>query len=152
MKFARAGLLALMLGCGLSLSAASAKVTKVLPHFLDSKGRHTIEPSLYERDAYQVYLREHPNDIYGVRFDVQWKARAVRSKDLRLRLEVRGSNTEEGKPWVVSQALPRAYFFAKWSPITLSRQDYAKTGKIIAWRVTLWDGEKQLAEQKSFLW
>jgi hypothetical protein len=30
--------------------------------------------------------------------------------------------------------------------------EYKKLGELVAWRVTLWDGDKLLAEQKSFLW
>ena len=46
-----------------SLSAASAsdavtgRVVKVLPLLLDLKGQDAISPSLYDRDAYQAYLR-----------------------------------------------------------------------------------------------
>ena len=50
--------------------AAEGKIIKVLPHLLDKKGRHTLSPSLYERDAYQAKLRTHPEDISALRFDV----------------------------------------------------------------------------------
>src|ERR1051326_4940456 len=55
-------------------SAATGGVVKVLPQFLDLKGRSAISPSLYDRDAYQAHLREHTNEISGIRFAVQWKA------------------------------------------------------------------------------
>ena len=42
-------------------SARVARITKVLPHLLDDKGRHTLSPSLYERDAYQAELRKNPD-------------------------------------------------------------------------------------------
>ena len=40
--------------------AAAGRVIKVLPLFLDLKGHDALSPSLYDRDAYQVYLRQHP--------------------------------------------------------------------------------------------
>ncbi len=48
---------ALLLATAWSATAAPAKVIKVLPHFLDQKGRHALSPSLYDRDAYQAHLR-----------------------------------------------------------------------------------------------
>jgi hypothetical protein len=40
----------------------------------------------------------------------------------------------------------------KWTPLVLNGAPYEQLGEIIAWRVSLWDGEKLLADQKSFLW
>ena len=54
--------------------AVSGRVVKVLPLLLDLKGRDAVSPSLYDRDAYQVYLRQHTNEISAIRFDVLWKA------------------------------------------------------------------------------
>ena len=53
--------------------ADGARVVKVLPHFLDLQGRHTLSPSLFERDAYQALLRKNPGQRSAVRFDVQCK-------------------------------------------------------------------------------
>src|SRR5256885_6498812 len=71
--------------------AATARIIKVLPHLLDRKGRHTLSPSLYERDAYQGFLRKNPDQCSGLRFDVQWKAKRVDWSQLKLRVEIRGS-------------------------------------------------------------
>ena len=57
-------LLALMLTIP-AAHAGSAKVLKVLPHFLDEKGRMALNPSLYARDAYQGYLRQTPTSVLG---------------------------------------------------------------------------------------
>src|SRR6266487_1579977 len=72
------------------LSAASGSVIKVLPHFLDIKGRHTITPNLFERDSYQVYLRKNPKLRSGMRFDIQWKSKGAVSNALKLKVEMRG--------------------------------------------------------------
>src|SRR5690242_15807247 len=78
--------------CLMSASAwaASGRVIKVLPQFLDLKGRHAVSPSLYDRDAYQAYLRVHTNDVSGVRFAVQWRTDGVFWESLKLRVEIRG--------------------------------------------------------------
>jgi hypothetical protein len=106
---------------------------------------------LYERDAYQVYLRENPGDISALRFDIQWKGPKV-AHPYRLRLELRGSKTDLVVPRVFEVEASRGGFFSRWTALRLSKEDYEGLGGIIAWRVTLWDGELIVAEQESFLW
>src|SRR6266705_3403962 len=78
------------LACTLSVEAGTGKVAKVLPHFLDLQGRHTLYPSLYERDAYQALLRQHPEKRSGIRFDVEWRTKGPIWEPLTLRVELRG--------------------------------------------------------------
>src|SRR5208282_3204964 len=70
--------------------AAAGRVVKVLPLFLDIQGREALSPSLYDRDAYQAYLRRHPDQRSAVRFDVLWKASNTGEASLKLRVELRG--------------------------------------------------------------
>ena len=132
--------------------AAGIKILKVLPHFIDKEGRHSLYPSLYERDAYQVHLRKNPELRSGLRFDVQWKAKAVDPSRLKLRLEVRGSKTATLKPLVIDQPVKRRGWFSQWSAIILDAATYEQLSEIVAWRVSLWEGDRELADQKSFLW
>lgn len=133
-------------------NAAEAKILKVLPHFLDLKGRHSLSPSLYERDAYQAHLRTHPDEISALRFDVQWKANKTGKKKLRIKLELRGSKAGS-KPVSVEQEIQfKGRLFTAWAKVPLSKQSYNSLGGVNAWRATLWDGDKQISELKSFLW
>src|SRR5271154_3916757 len=75
---------------GSTAGAAEGRVYKVLPQFLDLQGRSSLSPSLYDRDAYQNILRRSPAKCSGLRFAVQWKARASSSDSLKLRVEMRG--------------------------------------------------------------
>ncbi len=131
--------------------AGDAKIVKVLPHLIDLKGRHALSPSLYERDAYQVHLRENPKEIASLRFDVQWKS-GGRRRPLTLRIEIRGGKSDLSKPLAVETEVVPPRAFAKWSAISLDKKTYDDLGEIIAWRATLWDGSEQIAEQESFLW
>jgi hypothetical protein len=135
-------------------SASTGNVIKVLPEFLDLKGRNSLSPSLYERDAYQVILREHPDQRSGIRFYVHWKTKGAPWAPLKLRLELRGS--AEGnlpKRLTLDQALLNpGGLFGRWTGVTLNGEDYKKFGAVVAWRVTLWEGETLLGEQRSFLW
>ncbi|MEK7684945.1 MAG: hypothetical protein AAB466_05950 [Verrucomicrobiota bacterium] len=136
----------------LSVSAAPAKIIKVLPHLLDQEGRHTLSPSLYERDAYQAWLRKNADECSALRFDIQWKALSSAASAFRLRLELRTSQGDTGRRVVLEQAVQRRGWFSTWSSITLAGDDFKKAGTIVSWRATLWNGDRQVAEQKSFLW
>lgn len=131
---------------------AAGKIVKVLPHFLDREGRHTLSASLYERDAYQAQLRQHKDQISALRFDIQWKPPAGDKSNLKMRVEIRGSKNLGTKPVVFEEALKPAKWLGNWAALTVPRQTYEQLGQMVAWRVTLWSGDQQLAEQKSFLW
>lgn len=153
-RFIIAGLCAFLVSA-FAASAASARIVKVLPHFLDQEGRHTLSPSLYDRDAYQARLREHPELRSGMRFDVQWRARTGRPATLRLRLELRGSARGDlPTQTALETTVPvgRSGVGSGWAQLQLTGEEYRKFGDLTAWRATLWDGEGLLAEQKSFLW
>jgi hypothetical protein len=128
--------------------AVVGKILKVLPHYLDLQGRHSVSPSLYDRDAYQAFLRKTPQQRSGVRFDVQCRSNAA---SLKLRVELRGAKGKELTQAVVEGSVKRIGF-SKWTSVTLSGDEYQKFGELAAWRVTLSDGEKLVSEQKSFLW
>jgi hypothetical protein len=134
-------------------SGASGRVVKVLPHFIDSQGRHTLSPSLFERDAYQAFLRQNPQERSGIRFDVQWKTRGAAFAPLKVRVELRG--IAEGnlprQTVLEKQVTPRGWF-GHWVSLPLAGEEYKKFGDVTAWRVTLWEGRQLLGEQKSFLW
>lgn len=131
--------------------AGSGKVLKVLPHFLDREGRHALSPSLYERDAYQAQLRKHPEQVSALRFDVNWSVDGARPANLRLRVEARGGKAA-AQPKVLETTVKPGWSGGAWSAVTLDKEAWQLLGGVIAWRVTLWDGEQMLAEQKSFLW
>ncbi len=145
------GLLAVLLFLSAAFThAGEGKVLKVLPHFLDREGRHTRSPSLYERDAYQAHLRKHPEEIAALRFDVNWSA-GGKPASLRLRVEARGGKAA-AQPKVVETTVKPGWTGSAWSALALDKDAYQQLGGVTAWRVTLWDGEQMLAEQKSFLW
>ena len=129
------------------------KVCKVLPQFLDAKGRQSLSPSLYERDAYQFYLRKHPKERISLRLEVQWKARGLDWGKTKLRAELRGLVTNSLQTVTLEEPIKKGSgFFASWTPLTLGGNDFKKFGELVAWRVTLWEGDRQLSEQESFLW
>jgi hypothetical protein len=145
-------LIGLLLAQGLAppAFAAPGKIFKVLPQLLDEKGQHTVAPSLYARDAYQAFLRAHPDKCSGIRFAIQWKAHVKDSGRIKLRVEVRGS--KEAVPLRLEQPVKRTGLFNRWTSIPLTGESFRQTGEVNAWRATLWDGDVLLAEQKSFLW
>jgi hypothetical protein len=143
-----------LLGSLAAVSAADApkgSVVKVLPLFLDLKGHDALSPSLFDRDAYQFYLRAHSNEISAVRFDVQWSAANTGKSELKLRLELRGSGTNS-LPHQATLEQTIAPGSGHWASLTLGGDDRKNFGDVTAWRATLWAGDEMLGEQKSFLW
>lgn len=131
---------------------ATGRVLKVLPLFLDHQGRDSTAPSLFERDAYQAWLRSHTNEISAVRFDVQWKAAKTSAGRLQLRAELRGIGAD-GLPKLKTLETEIApHTFRAWTSLTLGGEDRKNFGSLAAWRVTLWNGDQLIGEQKSFLW
>lgn len=164
-------------GASQSASAGGSKIVKVLPHYLDKEGHASVSPSLYERDAYQAQLRRNLKECSGLRFDVQWKSPPSAGANLKLRVEVLGGEPKsagatglgksiqvarspasgemratKAKPVVVETAVRAKTGWSRWTPVLLAGEGYQKAGEVSAWRVTLWDGDQLLAEQKSFLW
>lgn len=133
-------------------NAVTGRVIKALPLFLDLNGHNAKSPSLFDRDAYQAHLRQHTNEISAVRFDVLWKTSNAKGAKLELRAELRGIG-EHGLPRqtvLEKEVTPR--FFRSWTSLTLGGDDLKNFGSLVAWRVTLWNGDQLLGEQKSFLW
>ena len=142
-------LFALGLWAGVLLGA-EGKVIKVLPHFVDFQGRHTLSPSLYERDAYQELLRNHPEKRAGLQFEVLWKVSGRVSGPLRLKMELRGGNSSSLE--IVEMDVKRGMFGRRWSRMVLDPKQFARVGTVTAWKATLLQGEEIVAEANSFLW
>lgn len=128
------------------------RIVKMLPLFLDLKGHDAVSPSLYDRDAYQAYLRRHTNDISAIRFDVLWQVENPAAAKCKLRIELRGIGAA-GKPTrSLLEAEVSPPLLRRWDYLVLGGADYRNFGQLVAWRATLWRGDQLLSEQKSFLW
>jgi hypothetical protein len=141
------------LAAAVSAPAATGRVIKVLPQFLDHKGQNSRAPSLYERDAYQAYLRQHTNLISGMKFNIQWKTKGKPAGTVKLRVEMRGIvRADMPEALVLEKPVEPGGWFSHWTAILLSGEEYRKLGEVTAWRVTLWEDTQLLGEQRSFLW
>ena len=120
------------LSAAFAADAVTGRVVKVLPLFLDLKGHDAISPSLYDRDAYQVYLREHTNEISAIRFDVLWKASNAGDAKLKLRVELRGVDTDNLPRQTMLEQEVTPKFFRHWTSFKLEGADYKNFGDVIA--------------------
>jgi len=132
--------------------ADTGSVVKVLPHFLDLQGRSALSPSLYDRDAYQAQLRQHPTQRSGMRFDILWRARSATNKLAKLRVELRGTAKGNLPSQITLETEVRITGTSHWAKLLLDGEKYKAFGEITAWRATLWSGDQMIGEQKSFLW
>ena len=144
--------LILLVAGEVSAFAATGSVAKVLPSFLDLNGRHSLSPSLFDRDAYQAQLRQHPDQCSGMRFDVLWRGRSTANASAMLRLELRGTAKGDLPSQRTLETPVRITGTGHWAKFQLDGEGYKKFGEVTAWRVSLWNGDQLLGEQKSFLW
>jgi hypothetical protein len=150
-------LLILLLTLGLHVTAqageaASGRVFKVLSFCLDQQGQIAKSPSLFDRDAYQAELRANTNLVSGLRYDVLWSAKNTGEAPLKLRLELRGTSTNNLPRLKTLEAEVKPGYFRKWTPLKLELDEFRSFSSLTAWRATLWNGDIMLGEQKSFLW
>ena len=151
MRFAITFVFAAFLSVSAAVAGDAGKVIKVLPQYLDLQGRTALAPSLYDRDAYQAELLAKPDQRSGLAFQVQWKTAA--KGQFKIRVEARGSSqskTDHALAWEIP--VERKGWFSQWTKVAVTGDDFKKIGTLSAWRVTLWNGDQQLGEQKSFLW
>lgn len=132
-------------------SAAEQRVIKVLPHLMDQEGRIAKSPSLFERDAYQAWLRENPDERSGVRYDILWQSYI--SGEYTLKLELLG-RVEDGRAQskTVEVKLDVKDRRRHWGHVKFEGEEYQKFGRIVAWRVSIWQADQMLAKEQSFLW
>lgn len=131
----------------------SGRVLKVLPLLLDREGQVAQSPSLFDRDAYQAELRAKTNLVSGIRYDVLWSAKnAAGVTNLNLRVELRGVDAASQPKFKTLQTPVMPGKFRKWTSLPLTSEEYHSFVSITAWRATLWEGDRLLGEQKSFLW
>ena len=133
-------------------NAVIGRGVKVLPFLVDQQGRIAASPSLFDRDAYQAYLREHTNEVSAVRFDVLWKATKAPEEKLKIAIELRGVGAKSVPTFTTLETNVVPGIFRRWTAIPLAGEGYKNFGRVVAWRVTLWNGGQLLGEQKSFLW
>lgn len=145
-------LLLVLLPAAFGSDAVKGRVIKVLPFFLDLRGQNALSPSLYDRDAYQAYLRQHKDQCSAIRFDVLWTVPRDEGANMKLRIELRGIGDAGMPRQTTLEQDVTPHFFRHWTSLTLGGNDYKNFGELIAWRATLWSGDRLLGEQKSFLW
>lgn len=149
LRFSSCLLLAALSGACL---AAEGRIYKVLPSLLDTEQRQSLAPSLFERDAYQAYLRKHPAKIGGRRFDVHWSVHGPGGDALTLRLELRTANRAPAEPLVFDTPIDATRHRRGWVQVRMDATAFKEAGEVTSWRARLMAGEKVIAEQASFLW
>ena len=134
------------------LRAGAPRIVKVFPLRIDSKNRTALTPSLFDRDAYQAFLRKNPKQCTGMVFKVQSKVPAGSPTSLTAKLEVRGEKAGDQTSFTAEKRLERDKFGSTWFQFDVTGEAWGRLKGVSAWRISLFDGEKLVSEQKSFLW
>ena len=130
----------------------SGRVLKVLPHLVDQGGRIALAPSLYQRDAYQALLRQHPEMVSTIQYDINCKVSGRTADTLKLRLSLRTSLRGETDPLILEAPIKRGIFGRSWQSLKVDPAVYRSVGNVIAWRAELLDGNTVIGSQDSFFW
>jgi hypothetical protein len=139
--------------CSLSAAAGTGKVIKVLPQFLDHEGRQALTPSMYDRDAYQAQLRLHPELRSGICYNIRCKTKGPFYEVIKLRVELRGiARGDLPSHLTTDKLIEPTGPLGHWTEVYLKGKEYEDFGEVTAWRVTIWEGDHLLGEQRSFLW
>jgi len=141
----------LLVGSESMQAASTSRIVKVLRHYLDQEGRHALSPSLLDRDAYQAQLRDHPEQVSGLRFDVQLRLKSKEVGNYRLRVEIRHGKGAQVGTFRKDLEIQRKRR-SQWAKIPILDEDFAQLNEVIAWRVLLLDGEAEVNTLESFLW
>src|SRR5579872_1390508 len=104
--------------------AVTGRIVKVLPFLIDQQGRNAVSPSLFDRDAYQAYLRDHTNAVAAMRSDVPWKAAKAPADKIKIAVELRGigANATPTIRTLETNVVPGT--FRQWTAIPLAGDDY----------------------------
>ena len=83
--------------------------------------------------------------------DVHFKT-ASASTNLQLRIELRCNKEGQVTNSTRVASVSRTGFIGRWQSLKIEGEAFEKLGSVLAWHVSLWDADRQIAEQKSYLW
>jgi len=99
--------------------AVKGRLIKTLPLFLDLKGRDSLSPSLYDRDAYQVYLRQHPEERSASASMYCGRAKNHRPPNSKCALKLRGISTNSLPSQTTLEQETQPKFFRRWTSVKI---------------------------------
>ncbi len=156
-KLAPAALIAIFLlaGCATqnTVSRGGFAVLKVNRTLLDNYGYETdVVGNLKGEASYQYSLRHEPNRQSGGRFHIKWRA-PKGSTQVRLVLDVRGlTPANETVRDTLSESFADMDGWAEWTTLDIKERQFKRLGEIMAWRVTIYSGDRVMAELPSGNW
>lgn len=147
------------------LPSAGRHLKKVLFFWLDEKGQYAQHPSMFERDAYQAFLRENPEEIHGLK--VATLLAGTRSKlakgelvlkikgppsltpveDTVYRLDLSDKQDRRLRRWIYWEVDP-----VSEDESSSAAEDKMSPDKIVAWQLTLLLDGVAVDRVQSYLW
>lgn len=145
------------------LPAAGRHLKKVLFFWLDEDGQYSQHPSMFERDAYQAYLRDNPEEIHGLKVAVLLSGSSGKLESSSLELKIQGPPGPEIKePLEFRLELAdkldrklRRWVYWDIDPVNAEASDEALKllpESIVSWRLTLLDEGQPVDRLQSYLW
>jgi len=130
------------------------KISKVNVEYVDAQGNTTSAiGDQVEKARYQRQL-EHSGKYSAIRYYILWKAPSTPTPDLAIKLEARGMDVESGREGVetLTKTYPQKGHFSGWAILDIQGEALKKFGRPRAWKATILQGNRSMAERKSFTW
>ena len=130
------------------------KISKVNVEYVDAQGNTTSAiGDQVEKARYQRQL-ERSGKYSAIRYYILWKAPSTPTPDLAIKLEARGMDAESGHESVetLTKTYPQKDHFSGWATLDIQGEALKKFGRPRAWKATILQSNRAMAERKSFTW
>lgn len=143
----------LLPACSSAVSGPGGRITKVkYYHLMPNYVPRTLDPAvLFEREhfVYGAVTKAEIVDRYGHYYTIFWKA-ADRTGPVKVRFEYLQTNS--GLTKRVQEQIVDDVHRSNISKFQVTGEEYQKSGRVIAWRVSVLRGDEELVSQQSALW
>ncbi len=137
-----------------SEAAKDYEISKVNHELIDKDGYTTIEIGDWVKKAqYQKSLFSN-KDVKGMRFIVHWKALSSENRRFTVKLQVRGYDGTADQDTFVTlfKNYSETPSHSGWTFLDLKGKDWQHLGTLMAWKASLLENYKVVAERHSFTW
>jgi hypothetical protein len=134
-------------------SAPGYEIMKVNHEFIDLAGETQAEIANWvDRAKYQQAVKKVAHK--GVRFFVHWQVPSTLMRDLTIKIETQGWDSDGGRETqeTLVRTYPKIPNYSGWAVLDLEGDRYRDFGRMMAWKVTILHQGEVMATRESFMW
>ncbi len=130
------------------------EITKVNHELINEKGfTHESIADFVAKAQYQQELAASKS-ASGLRFIVHWRVPSSRISNFVVKVQARGldANTQREIEESVTKIYPQTPSSTGWAFLDIEGESAKRLGKLMAWKVTLFQNNNPVATRKSLMW